>query len=444
MTRPFIGTIRVPSDKSISHRALMMSAMACGTSHLSSVLDSRDVRSTCHAMEALGATLQIAHGEHGLDATVVGWGSTGPNAPSAPIDCGNSGTTARLVCGIIGGYPIEATLVGDASLSKRPMARVTGPLSRMGVKFAEANGRGASPNAAAPDDAMPSTLPLTVIGSNAPMPGRFVLPIASAQVKTAIMFCALNAEGCTDIVEPARSRDHTELMLPAFGAEAPVARDPRQVRVTGRQLLHACDLRVPADPSSAIFPAVACACTPGSSIVLEDVLLNETRIAAFRVMMRMGCDVAFERTGMAGGETVGNIHVNHADGLVSTTIGADEVPSLIDEVPILALLATCATGTMVFRGVQELRVKESDRLAMSREYLTELGCTARIAGDDLVVESGTPSRGAFLVCAGDHRMAMMGSLALRCFELEGAVDDMKCIDVSYPGFVEQMDSLQVR
>jgi len=431
---PFTGSLRVPSDKSISHRALMFASMAQGCSHLKSVLDSQDVRSTCAAMQALGARMSIVRGASGLDVVVDGWGGEGPRQPAGPIDCGNSGTTTRLICGLLGGYPVEATLQGDPSLSKRPMGRVIDPLSQMGVRFENADVRGVSDT--------PRTLPLRIVGSARLAAGSFTLPVASAQVKTAIILAGLNAPGTTTVIEPARSRDHTELMLPAFGGAIAVENDPRRLHVTGVQTLRATDLEVPADPSSAIFAAVACAMTPGSEVTLREVSLNPTRIAAFHVMQRMGCDVAIAASGSIGTEPVGSIQVRYRAGLRAASVPAAEVPALIDEIPILALLATCATGTTVFHEVGELRVKESDRLDAVLEGLAQLGCKASASGDDLAISGALPERAATLDSRGDHRLAMTWALALRCFGLDGRVDGMDCIAVSYPEFIEQMDMLQ--
>jgi len=429
------GCLRVPSDKSISHRALLLAAMADGTSHLSSLLDSSDVRSTIEAIKSLGASVLLTSCTEGLSATITGWGASGPHDPDTYIDCGNSGTTTRLLLGILSGYPVKATLRGDVSLSRRPMGRVIHPLSEMGAVFTCAEcGR--------EDTSEPLTLPLSIQGSDHLSAITHQLSVASAQVKTALLFAGLNADGTTAVVEPYASRDHTERMLPIFGAHINVDHQKNTVSLCGVQRLKACDIEVPGDPSSAIFWAVAAALIPGSKVELQQVSLNPTRIAAFEVMRRMGCDISYDQNTDISGEPIGTISVAYRDGLVATEIFPEEVPALIDEIPILALLATSAQGTTHFHKVGELRVKESDRLAAIWEGLSSLGCIAHIQDDDLLIEQGIPRYGVDLVSQGDHRLAMTWTLALYCFGLSGTVAELSCIEVSYPHFMTHLCMLR--
>ncbi len=428
------GYLRVPSDKSISHRALLFAAMAEGTSRISWLLDSSDVRSTIEAIQVLGASVELKKHDEYLSAKITGWGIAGPCEPEASIDCGNSGTTTRLLLGILSGYNVNVLLRGDASLSRRPMDRVTNPLSEMGAVFG-------CDNEGCKDSTRRVTLPLFVQGSDRLKGISYQSPVASAQVKTSLLLAGLNAHGATTVTEPYASRDHTERMLPAFGAHINSTQAEHMVSLTGPQHLHSCDVEIPGDPSSAIFWAVAAALIPDSTVELRDVSLNPTRIAAFEVMRRMGCDVSFENSRMVGGEPVGTISVVYRDGLIGTDIYPDEVPALIDEIPILALLATSAQGITHFHEVGELRVKESDRLAAICEGLSLLGSTAYTECDDLLIQEGTPRNNADLLSRGDHRLAMTWILALHCFGLSGTVSEHSCVEVSYPDFMKHLHIL---
>ena len=425
------GSIRVPGDKSLSHRVALFSAMAEGASSVCGLLDSFDVRSTLGAIEALGAKVDLAAGEDGLAGTITGWGEAGPQSPDVVLDCGNSGTTARLLLGVLSGYGITACLAGDESLSKRPMGRVTLPLSLMGACF---NVRGT------PDT--PDTLPMIVQGRALLKAIEYASPVASAQVKSAILLAGLHADGMTRVIEPHKSRDHTELLLPAYGVEVVV--DGLMAGVQGGQKLHSSDCRVPGDPSSAAFLLVAAALIPDSMVTARDVLLNPTRIGFMEVMKRMGADIDIENNnkGQLGSEQVGDVCVRYRRGLQATTVKAHEIGSLVDEVPILALLATAAQGETVFEQVGELRLKESDRLAAIISGLTNLGFTAYAVGDDLHVSSGSPqSATAPFECHGDHRLAMTWSIAALAFDQKLDILGLESVGVSYPDFFDDLKQL---
>ncbi len=319
------GTVRVPGDKSISHRAVLFSAMAEGTSRLKGVLDGADVRSTIGAVQALGASVEIVEETpDGLELVVRGWGADGPIEPVGAIDCGNSGTTMRLLLGVLAGWPVHAVLTGDESLTRRPMRRVTAPLSGMGARLETAEG---------------GVAPVGVHGGDV-VPGTFELPVASAQVKSAVLLAGIRAAGVTRVCEPAPSRDHTERMLPGFGV--PVQRDGLCAGVTGPAVLRAADVVVPADPSSAAFLVGAAVLVPDSDVTLPGISLNPTRIGFLRVLTRMGADIEVAQGPDTCGEPTGDVRVRYSGSLTATTITAEEVPSLIDEIPLLAVVATSA------------------------------------------------------------------------------------------------------
>jgi 3-phosphoshikimate 1-carboxyvinyltransferase len=425
---PLTGTIHVPGDKSLSHRAVLFSAMAEGETRLVGVLDSADVRSTIAAVAALGAQVSLQAGaDGGLAGEIRGWAPRGPKTPSGAIDCGNSGTTARLLMGVLAGYPVEATLTGDESLSRRPMSRVIEPLSRMGASFDAAEG---------------GTLPVTVHGSANLSAIEYESPVASAQVKSAILLAGLNANGFTVVVEPTMSRDHTERLLPAFGVDARVDTWHCASLVAGPVTLKAADeIVVPRDPSSAAFLVVAALLVPGSHIVLPGVSTNLTRTAFLGVLERMGARVESVPWPEAGPEGAGEIIVSYTDELRATEVARSEIPKLIDEVPILALAAACAQGTTRFNGVAELRVKESDRLQAIIDGLTALGVTAWAEDDVLAVTGGTLAGGATLDSLGDHRLAMTWAVAGLAAENPVTVERFEAVDVSYPRFADDLAAL---
>lgn len=428
LARPLSGAVRVPGDKSISHRSVLFSAMAEGTSHVSGVLDSADVRSSIGAVRALGAEANLEKRPDGsLAGDIRGWGGLGPSQPEGAIDCGNSGTTVRLLMGVLAPWGITVELTGDDSLRRRPMRRIAAPLELMGARFA-------------PEGA--TTLPLSITGTRGLAAISYDSPIASAQLKTAILLAGIFASGTTSVHEPASSRNHTELMLPGFGVDVEAA--PGEASVAGGQSLHACDVDVPGDPSSAAFMACAAALRPDSAIDIENVSLNEARIGFARVLERMGADIALKPTGSAGEEPCGTISVSYVEHLHSCEVVGREIASLVDEIPVLALVAAHAEGTTVFHEVGELRVKETDRLAAILEGLSKLGVRAWAEGDDLHIE-GKPGlvapEGLVFDSLGDHRLAMTWSLVGFTGAHPVSIRDFEAVRVSYPGFRADIERL---
>lgn len=428
LARPLSGAVRVPGDKSISHRSVLFSAMAEGTSRVSGVLDSADVRSSIGAVRALGAEVNFEKRPDGsLAGDIRGWGGLGPSQPEGAIDCGNSGTTVRLLMGVLAPWDITVELTGDDSLRRRPMRRIAAPLELMGARFA-------------PEGA--TTLPLSITGTRGLAAISYDSPVASAQLKTAILLAGIFASGTTSVHEPALSRNHTELMLPSFGVDVEAA--PGEASVAGGQSLHACDVNVPGDPSSAAFMACAAALRPGSAIDIENVSLNEARIGFARVLERMGADITLKPTGSAGEEPCGTISVSYVEHLHSCEVAGREIASLVDEIPVLALVAAHAEGTTVFHEVGELRVKETDRLAAILEGLSKLGVRAWAEGDDLHIE-GKPGlvapEGLVFDSLGDHRLAMTWSLVGFTGAHPVSIRDFEAVRVSYPGFRADIERL---
>lgn len=419
-----VGEVRLSTDKSISHRAVLLAAMAEGESFLIGVLDSADVRSTMAAAEALGASVEVAHAsDRGLQLKVRGWGPDGPTQPASPIDCGNSGTTVRLLAGVLAGWPLDVTLTGDASLSARPMERVAEPLRLMGARV---------------DTSENGTLPLRIRGGNLTAI-TYESPVASAQVKSAVLLAGLRADGVTTVVEPRASRDHTERMLPIMGAV--VKRDGLRASVTGPATLRPAQVIVPADPSSAAFLAAAATLVPGSEVLLPNVAVNPGRIGFIEVLRAMGARITVKDLPPMGNEPVGTIVVRSAGALSGATVRAEDVPALIDEVPVLALVATQADGTTRFEGVGELRVKESDRLEAVREGLASLGARVEAGDDWLAVHGPSQLVGATLRSSGDHRLAMTWAIAGLLAGGETLIEGFDAIDVSYPAFGADLQQL---
>ncbi len=431
LTRMLRGSLRVPSDKSLSHRAVLFSALADGTSHLSNVLPSDDVKSSLAAVADLGASVEMSEGDYGLDCVIEGWGDAPDRSKLHDLDCGNSGTTTRLLMGLLAGLGIEARLHGDASLSSRPMGRVIEPLQLMGASIEAEEGH----------------LPAFIHPARNLHGIEYRTKVASAQVKSAILLAGLAAKGKTIVEEPAKSRDHTERLLPAFGV--PVERTGLEASLEGPARLHAHDLSIPGDPSSAAFPAVAAALVPSSDVLLQDVALNPTRSGAFAVMQRMGVDISFENEHAEGAESIGTIRVRYTPELAGVEVTGEELPSLIDEVPVLAVLAAHARGETVFCQAGELRVKESDRFVAIIDGLAAFGIHAWEDGDDLHI--GGEGQGAFerspreisLPTYHDHRMAMTWSIAELVAGNTVELDDRACVSVSWPSFYEDMKSLRV-
>jgi len=416
-----VRRITVPGDKSLSHRALMFAALARGDSVLRGVLPSADVRSTAGVLQALGVDLPL---QWGADDTlrITGLGRRGLRAPTGALDCGNSGTTTRLIAGVVAGHPMRATFIGDASLSRRPMRRIARPLSQMGAAFTFAA-----------DDGLPMTVQGGDLGDI-----DWISPTASAQVKSAILLAGL-VSGCSvRVQEPTRSRDHTERMLAALGAPVIVTEDA--VLLDPVDALRPLDVDVPGDPSSALF-LIASAVLRGIALEIHNVGINETRSGAFPVLARMGVQLVFANVREAGGEPVADIHVAPSSGLRGTEIGGAEIPSLIDEIPMLACLAACAEGETRITGASELRVKESDRITAVVSNLRAIGADADELPDGMVIRGGARALQGAIVTHADHRIAMaFGVLGARG-DSAVQLDDPSCVDVSFPGFWEALARL---
>jgi 3-phosphoshikimate 1-carboxyvinyltransferase len=421
------GRLRVPGDKSISHRALILAALTVGETRITGLLEGEDVINTAKAMRALGASVErIGEGAWSLRGVGVG----GFAQPAAALDFGNSGTGCRLVMGAVAGCPVEAVFDGDASLRKRPMQRVLDPLTRMGARV-RSMGEG-------------GRLPIALAGARDPIPIEFVPPVASAQLKSAVLLAGLAAPGETVVIEKEATRDHTEKMLAHFGAtlriEA-VGAHGRRIALVGRPELAPAPLQVPADPSSAAFPLAAALIVPGSEIVLEGVMMNPLRTGLFDTLREMGAAIDVLARRGDGGEEMADLRVK-AGALRGVEVPAARAPSMIDEYPILAVLAAFAEGTTRMRGLSELRVKESDRLAATADMLRVNGVAVEIAGDDLIVEGkGRVAGGGTVETHMDHRLAMSALVMGLASEKPVAVDDGAFIATSFPGFTELMRGL---
>lgn len=411
------GDIKVPGDKSISHRALILSALAKGISHISGLLESDDVHRTEAAVQAFGASVErLGEGERRV--TGAQWQS-----PGAPIDCGNSGTAARLLMGAAAGFPLTATFTGDASLSARPMSRVTQPLEMMGARF---DGE--------------ETLPLTLHGGR--LGGIAYDNVkSSAQVKSAILLAGLGSDAAVEVFEPLASRDHSERMLAAFGCDVAVLEEGqgRRVRLGTHRRLTATDVAVPGDPSSAAFPLVSALLVPGSALSVRDVLVNPLRTGLFAALERMGARIAHANRRTIGGEEVADLVVRHST-LSAIETMPEDAPAMIDEYPILAVAAAFASGTSRFHGLAELRVKESDRLAAIIAGLNACGVAALAESDSLIVPGcgGPPPGGATIAAHHDHRIAMAFLVMGLAAKSSVTVDSAPMIATSFPGFAGLM------
>jgi 3-phosphoshikimate 1-carboxyvinyltransferase len=416
--------VRVPGDKSISHRALMLGALATGRTRITGLLEGEDVLNTARVLQALGCPVR----KDGGTWEVLGRGVGGLEQPAGALDFGNSGTGVRLMLGVLAGHGLTARLVGDASLSKRPMGRVLMPLGRMGLEVL---------------DQGKDTLPLTVRGSADLIPIEYQLPVASAQIKSAVLIAGLHASGETTVIEPAATRDHTERMLAYFGAQVSATRRQglRAVSVKGDAELAGRDVNVPGDPSSAAFLAAAALIVPGSEVTIEGVLVNPTRTGFYATLREMGADVAFTDERIEGGEPVADIRVRHAR-LRGVRVPAERAPSMIDEYPVLACLAAYADGETRMEGLAELKVKESDRLAATAAGLVANGVAARVDGDCLIVEGGRGVPGGGRVATHlDHRIAMAFLTLGLGADRPVTVDDAGMIRTSFPEFRPLMEGL---
>lgn len=420
---PLTGRVRVPGDKSISHRALIFAALASGVSRIRGLLEADDVVNTAKAVAALGASVEKVGGEW----RITGCGVGGLRQPDAPIDFGNSGTGTRLMLGVIAGHDITVRMVGDASLSRRPMGRVLIPLKRMGLQVEEDR----------------DTLPLNVRGSSALVPFTYELPVPSAQVKSAILIAGLHAAGETTVIEKEATRDHTERMLRFFGADVrSVVQDGlTHITVRGDGELAGHDVTVPGDPSSAAFLAAAALIVPGSDVTIEGVLVNPTRTGFYLTLQEMGGDVAFLNTREEGGEPVADIRVRFSK-LKGVSVPAQRAPSMIDEYPALAVVAAFADGVTCMQGLSELKVKESDRLAATAAGLIANGLDAKAEPEALIVHGAATVPGGGIVTTHlDHRIAMAFLTMGLAGEHPVTVDDATMIATSFPEFRGLMEGL---
>ena len=420
------GGVRVPGDKSISHRALILGALASGRTRISGLLEGEDVLNTGRALNAMGCPVNRA----GAVWEVLGRGVGGLAQPHGPLDFGNSGTGARLTLGVVAGHDMLVRMVGDGSLSRRPMARVLDPLVRMGAEVKD----GAR------------TLPLSLRGTADLLPIEYELPVASAQVKSAILLAGLHASGCTSVIEPQATRDHTERMLGYFGGEVAIAEigGKRRITVTGNAELEGRTIEVPGDPSSAAFLIAAALIVPGSEIHIEGVLVNPTRTGFYTTLKEMGADIAFHNQREQGGEPVADLSVRHSR-LTGVRVPPERAPSMIDEYPVLACVAAYAAGETHMAGLAELKVKESDRLAATVAGLEANGVRARAEADTLIVDGGHPVRGGGMVKTHlDHRIAMAFLTLGLGADRPVTVDDAGVIATSFPQFRSLMQGLDAR
>jgi len=427
-TGPLSGRVRVPGDKSISHRSLMLSALAVGESTVEGLLEGEDVLATAAAMRAMGADIERAADGRW---TIHGVGVGGLLQPSASLEMGNSGTSTRLLMGLVASHPIIANFTGDASLSKRPMNRVIEPLSQMGAEFT------ASPG---------GRLPLMLRGLCPAVPIDYRLPVASAQVKSAILLAGLNTPGLTRVIEPIPTRDHSERMLKGFGAELSVeleADGGRIISIRGEAELKPQHIIVPGDPSSAAFPVVAALLVPGSDVVVENVGLNPTRAGLFEVLRQMGGQIDYIDEREVGGEPVADLRVRGSS-LKGIHVSPDIVPSMVDEFPILFVAAALAEGRTLTRGLEELRVKESDRIAVMAEGLRAIGARVEETEDGLIIDGTGGEKlpgGATVAAHLDHRIAMSFAVAGLVSRGTVTIDDMAPVQTSFPIFTDLMRTL---
>lgn len=439
---PLRGTLTAPGDKSISHRALLLAALAVGETVITGLLEGDDVRHTAAALRGLGVTVTHDGPQDGPQDGSGAWrvngvGVGGLLPPGDVIDLGNSGTAARLLCGLLAGHGFAAVLTGDASLRARPMGRVIEPLTAMGAVFQAREG---------------GRMPLTITGSDNLRPTAYTLPVASAQVKSAILLAGLHAPGETSVVEPSPTRDHTERMLAHFGAKIRTedTTEGRRITVTGQPELTPAAIAVPADPSSAAFPAVAALLVEGSEINLPGICTNPTRTGLYTTLGEMGAALTWRNERLEGGEPVADLNVQTSH-LTGVEVPPERAPAMIDEYPVLAMAAACAEGTTVFHGVGELRHKESDRLAAVAAGLTACGVSVEETPDSLIIHgtghgaspgaSSRPAGGATIAAALDHRIAMSFLVLGLASEKPVSIDDASSIETSFPDFAGAMGSL---
>jgi len=423
-TRKLVGEVAIPGDKSISHRGVMLGAIAKGTTRLSHFLPGEDCLNTIRAFQHMGIDIHVLKkdGSNNIEVIIYGKGLHGLRKPAGPIQAGNSGTTARLLAGILAGQPFDSILDGDKSLRKRPMGRIIEPLRLMGAEIRSET----------------DTLPLTLQGGR--LKGiEYTLPVASAQVKSAIILATLYALSPSVIHQPALSRDHTEIMLRHFGGRV----ETRGISLTAYpvQELYGHDLRIPGDISSAAYFITAAILVPGSSITMKGIGINPTRTGILDVYKQMGADITIDNYYISGGEPVGDITVTHSQ-LHSIEIGGNMIPRLIDEIPILALAATQAYGTTIIRDAAELKVKESNRIDSVVRCLKALGANIEPTEDGMIINGPTPLTGSTITCQSDHRIAMMTAIAGLIAKGQTIITDGEWVDISFPGFFREIELLR--
>jgi 3-phosphoshikimate 1-carboxyvinyltransferase len=414
-----VGEVTIPGDKSISHRAIMFGSLAKGTTKITNFLLGEDCLSTIACFRKLGVQIEVSEDE----VVVYGKGIEGLKEAHEVLDVGNSGTTARLMMGILSGLPFHSVIIGDESIGKRPMKRVTKPLKMMGTSI---DGR---------EDA--TYTPISIRGGSLNSIS-YASPVSSAQVKSSILLAGLFANGTTTVTEPEKSRDHSERMLKAFGCELVV--DGNKVSINGNQELTATDVIVPGDISSAAFFLVAGSIVPNSEILLKNVGVNPTRTGILTVLERMGANITLEDEKVVNGEPIANIRVKSSN-LKSTVIGGAEIPTCIDELPILALAAALADGETIIKDAEELRVKETDRIQTVVTELTNLGVSIEATKDGMIIQGNSSLIGANVNSHGDHRMGMMLSIAALLAKGDTIIENTECIAVSFPNFKEQLNDL---
>ncbi|MDO5328505.1 MAG: 3-phosphoshikimate 1-carboxyvinyltransferase [Coriobacteriia bacterium] len=444
---PLRGKLFVPGDKSIAQRAIMLAAMAEGTSHIYGVPKSGDVMTVANAVQKLGASVKFSHSKNGnnrnVDCEITGWGALGPAPQAQDIDCGNSATCARVLMGVLTPFNLSKILDGDESLHHRPFMRVVDPLMQMGANFKVVAQKNGKPQR--------SSLPMEIIGTLEPNALYYEMPVASSQVKTSILFAGANTPGTTTVIEPFQSRDHGELLLKRFRADVEIDKDAFTVSVTGPSQLKAVDINIPGDVSSAAYYLTAAALVPGSKITIENVGINETRLGFVKALERMGARIEIEELDSLD-EPVGNITVQYAGRLNSIEVLDEEIPSMIDEIPILALAAACAEGESIFYGIRELKLKESNRIHTISEGLRQLGTRAIDRGDTLYVEGGIDieakrsikpvKKVVELAHHGDHRLAIVWALIGLCGYTPTIVENFsKVSSISYPNFMDDFNEL---
>lgn len=450
---PIRGKIKVPGDKSISQRSIFLACMAQGESHIYDVAYSSDVMSAIEIMRKLGATIDITRSKYSnarnMDLKIDGWGSIGPKDPTSTLYCGNSATSVRVTMGVLAGYDVEATFDGDESLHRRPLMRVIDPLLQMGASF----------KVLAPKDGRPqrSTLPCIMKGSAYTNPIFYDMPVASSQVKASILFAALNTSGTTTLTEPYLSRTHTELLLEYLGAPIKYDSDLHEISITGPYNINNFNLHVPGDVSSASYFLTAACLIPGSKIEIENVCLNESRLGFIKVLSKMGARISYEVKKYKdnvnyGLEPVGSISAQYGGRLKGVEVSCDEIPQLVDEVPILSLAAACSEGKMVFYGVKELKLKECNRINAISQTLNSLGADAYNKGDNLYITGGIDIEGKKTLKPiksdvinlnhyGDHRLAIVCALAGICGFVPTSLDDLDVMKISYPDFMDDFSKV---